>query len=149
MLTLTFVLTYFLYCLFTEMLGAQYLLLFLVYSRAGLAIEEDNLRNALNSIENRQRQLAPNYYQLPNKDSDRPLQLDDDNLMFLDSSPSDYGKYKIYLKSVKKKISIKLISIVESKTICECKEATSWFLTICGSFVYPGTPWNMKHILKQ
>lgn len=56
----------------------------------GSCIEEDNLRNALNSIANRQRQLAANYYVAPNKEADKEVPFDDD-LMYLDSPPRDYG----------------------------------------------------------
>ncbi len=76
------------------MLGALLLFSLLAFFEDGIAIDDDNLRNALNSIENRQRQLESNsYYVLPNKNADRSLQFDDDNLMYLDSTSNDYGNY--------------------------------------------------------
>lgn len=60
----------------------------------GFCVEEDNLRNALNSIANRQRQLAAanNYYVVPNKEADKEVPFEDE-LMYLDSPPREYGEY--------------------------------------------------------
>lgn len=69
----------------------QQVLLFMLLLKF-IGAEDDNLKNALNSIENRQRQLATTYYLAPSKDTDRGVQFDDDNLMYLDSGPSEYGK---------------------------------------------------------
>lgn len=69
----------------------QQVLLFMLLLKF-IGAEDDNLKNALNSIENRQRQLTTTYYLPPNKDTDRGVQFDDDNLMYLDSGPPEYGK---------------------------------------------------------
>lgn len=53
--------------------------------------EDSNLKNALNSIENRQRQLIKNNYGVPKQDTARASPIDDENLMYLESKPPDYG----------------------------------------------------------
>ncbi|XKL69342.1 hypothetical protein PGB90_007111 [Kerria lacca] len=63
----------------------------LVFLKNGFTIEDDNLRNALDSIENRQKQLTSNYNLLQNKDGEQSMQFNDGNLMYLDSSSPDFG----------------------------------------------------------
>ncbi|XP_065204741.1 uncharacterized protein LOC135834710 isoform X2 [Planococcus citri] len=73
------------------MLHLPVTLLSLLLIGHGFCVEEDNLRNALNSIANRQRQLAAasNYYVVPNKEADKEVPFEDE-LMYLDSPPREY-----------------------------------------------------------
>lgn len=77
------------------MLRSLVSLFLLLYLRHGCCAEEDNLEDALNAIENRQRQLASGHYVVPNKNSNRKgFQVDDDALVYLGDTPSlgkNYG----------------------------------------------------------